>query len=151
MTTYNIKDFENPNPEIRDKVLEYYKKNPQKYFADRFEQEFVLNEQNKQNQYEEWIRRPGNFKKPMSNNYQYFLRECKVLELHDETEIQKIWSDCEEKINAECYKMLNSKVSSESFSFGYDKHALKYLFIQLEQQQKRIDELEHIISKLVHP
>jgi hypothetical protein len=149
MTTYNIKDFE--NPKIRDKVVEYYKKNPQKYFAECFEREFVLNEQNKQKQYEEWIRRPGNFKSPRGNNYQYFLRECEGLELHDENEIQKIWSDREEKINAECCKMLNSKVSSESFSFGYDKHALKYLFIQLEQQQKRIDELEQIISKLVHP
>ena len=157
MTTYNIKDFENPNPEIRDKVLEYYKKNPQKYFADRFEQEFVLREHAKQKVYDNWIRKPGNFKYT-DNEYQYFLRECEALEIHDEnkiqklwSEIQKLWSDYDEKINAECYKMLNSKVSSESFSFGYDKHALKYLFIQLEQQQKRIDELEHIISKLVHP
>ena len=149
MTTYNIKDFENPNPEIRDKVLEYYKKNPQKYFADRFEQEFVLCEQTKQKVYEEWIRKPGNFKYT-DDKYQYFLRECEALEFNDENEIQKICSDLEEKFNAECYKILNSKVTSETFSFGYDAPAHKYLFIQLEEQQKRIDELERIISKLVH-
>jgi hypothetical protein len=79
------------------------------------------------------------------------------LEIHDENEIQKIWrdydekiNDYDEKINAECYKILNSKVTSETFSFGYDKPAHKYLFIQLKEQQKRIDELETIISTIVH-
>lgn len=100
--------------------------------------------------YNEWVSKPSDLKRDTTVPT-HILRDCQALEFHDENEIQKIWNEGLDKLDTECYKILISKVTSDDFTFrGYDKPALKYLFIQMKEQQKRIDELENIISTLVH-
>lgn len=150
MTTYCLKDFE--NPATRDQALEYFKKNPREYFLSPALCRDEHNMRSMDDNYSKWVIKPSNVKQHLDTNRHYqFRNECQALELHDETEIQNIWNERLDKLDTECYKMLISKVTSDDFRFrGYDSTALKYLFIQMEEQQKRIDELENIISTLVH-
>ena len=150
MTTYCLKDFE--NPATRDQAIEYFKKNPREYFLSPEVCRDDHNMRSMDDKYSKWVIKPSNVKRDTDIPYQ-FRNECQALELHDETEIQNIWNERLDKLDTECYKMLISKVTSDDFSFsGYTStySALKYLFIQVEEQQKRIDELENIISTLVH-